>query len=214
MQLPFCKPLLAIILILCTSVGWASQPSILILGDSLSAAFGIKQEEGWSALLQTKLRDQGHPHKVINASISGETTAGGASRAPRLISNHQPQVVIVELGANDGLRGLSLNAMRSNLSRIIETAQHNKAKVLLIGMQLPPNYGKAYTRLFHQTYRDLANHYQLALVPFLFEGLEDGPKHFLPDNLHPTAEAQPLLLDNIWPTLSSLLSSSKSNPDK
>ncbi|MFC1749594.1 arylesterase [Pseudomonadota bacterium] len=211
MHIKYLFSYLLTLLILCSSYANAAQPTILILGDSLSAAFGIKEEEGWGALLQTKLRADGYPHKVVNASVSGETTAGGASRAGKLINRYRPQVLILELGANDGLRGLTLKAMKANLSKIVEVAQHADTKVVLVGMHLPPNYGKAYTRIFHKTYQDIADQGGLAFVPFLFAGLEDGPNYFQADNLHPTALAQPFLLRNIWPAVNDLISPQKHN---
>ncbi len=180
-------------------------PKILVLGDSLSAAYGIRAEAGWVALLQERLRKEGYDHQVINASISGDTTAGGNARLPSLLDQHQPAITIIELGANDGLRGLSLKTMRQNLVQMTRLAQHHQSRVLLIGMQLPPNYGAAYTQLFSQTYQHIANEYRVALVPFLFKGLPDDQEHFLPDNLHPSEKAQPILLETVWPGVLGLI---------
>ncbi len=202
-------PVLFLLLILLTSfsVGaHSSPPTILVLGDSLSAAFGIPQNRGWVALLQARLKHAGYPHKVVNASVSGETTAGGAARAEKLLATYMPQILVLELGSNDGLRGLSLNIMKTNLNKIITQAKQHNTQVVIIGMQLPPNYGPAYTRMFHDIYKQLARTHQLPWVPFLFAGLEDNTKYFQSDKLHPTALAQPILLDNVWPAISPLIS--------
>lgn len=189
-------------LILLALSNTATAATILVLGDSLSAAFGIPQQQGWVALLQQRL---GPKHMVINASISGETTSGGAARLKQLLQRHQPQIVIIELGANDGLRGLSAKEMRANLEEMIRQSKSSSARVLLIGIRLPPNYGPVYTRAFEQSYSELAERHRTALLPFLFAGLEDSPRHFQADNLHPTAAAQPILLDNVWRALEPLL---------
>jgi len=183
----------------------AASETILVLGDSLSAAFGIEKEQGWVTLLQQRLNNNGYSHKVINASISGETTAGGLTRFKPLVERHQPTIVIIELGANDGLRGQSLGIMQKNIQKIIQQTRQQQGKVLLVGMQLPANYGLAYTSRFHRIYTKLAQDNEIPLVPFLMQGLEDNSKHFLPDRLHPTAVAQPILLSNIWKGLEPLL---------
>jgi len=179
--------------------------TILVLGDSLSAAFGIEKEQGWVSLLQQRLSNNGYSHKVINTSISGETTAGGLARFKPLLERHQPTIVIIELGANDGLRGQSLRIMQQNIQTIIQQTWQQEGQVLLVGMQLPANYGLAYTSQFHRIYKKLAQKNEIPLVPFLMQGLEDNSKHFLPDRLHPTAAAQPILLSNIWKGLEPLL---------
>lgn len=193
--------LLAITLLLATPATTLAA-TILVLGDSLSAAFGMPQQSGWVSLLQQRLVPD---HSVINASISGETTAGGAARLQPLLQQHQPNIVIIELGANDGLRGLPIKEMRKNLEQMIQQSQNANARVLLIGLRLPPNYGPAYTNAFEESYRELAAQHRLALLPFLFAGLEDSPRHFQADNLHPTAAAQPVLLNNVWQQLAPLL---------
>lgn len=176
--------------------------TILVMGDSLSAAFGIPQQAGWVSLLQQRLAPD---YNVINASISGETSAGGAARLAALLQQHQPKIVIIELGANDGLRGLPIKEMKRNLEQMIHQSKKSNAHVLLIGMRLPPNYGPAYTQAFEQSYSELATQQRIALLPFLFAGLENSPRDFQADNLHPTAAAQPILLDSIWQSLAPLL---------
>lgn len=176
--------------------------TLLVMGDSLSAAYGIPSQAGWVSLLQQQLQPG---HNVINASISGETTAGGAARLSPLLQRHQPDIVIIELGANDGLRGLPIKEMRKNLEQMIQQSQAAGAEVLLIGLRLPPNYGPAYTRSFEESYSALAKQYRARLLPFLFAGLEDSSRDFQADNLHPTAAAQPILLNNVWPQLAPLL---------
>ena len=182
-----------------------SEQNIIVLGDSLSAAFGIDPRDGWVALLQKRLDERGHEYNVINASISGETTAGGLTRLPALLRQHQPKIVILALGANDGLRGLSLTKMRDNLKQMTELSRSQPASVLLIGMQLPPNYGPAYTRLFHSVYTELANDAEIALVPFLLEDIGENKALFQSDIVHPTAEAQGRILKNVWTELEPLL---------
>lgn len=186
-----------------------AEEAILVLGDSLSAAFGIEKQQGWVSLLQQQLDNDGYGYRVINASISGETTAGGLARFKPLLERHQPAIVIIELGTNDGLRGLPLSAMRKNIQQIIRQTWRKRGKVLLVGMRLPPNYGPAYTSLFHRVYKQLSQQNGIPLVPFLMQGLEDNARHLLPDRLHPTAEAQPILLSNVWKELGPLLKHEK-----
>lgn len=183
----------------------ATQPAILVLGDSLSAAFGLKLDQGWVALLQARLRAKGYGHRVVNASSSGETTGGGLTRLPRALAAHKPAVVIVELGGNDGLRGLPITDIRRNLGTIIRDSQQAGARILLVGMRIPPNYGPAYTRDFQAIYGDLAREYKLPLVPFFLEDIAADESQFQPDGIHPTAAAQPILLREIWPHLEPLL---------
>ena len=192
-------------LLLALDVGAAPAPSILVVGDSLSAGYGIELRDGWVALLQQRLTRQGYPYTVVNASISGDTTAGGRARLAGALKRHHPQIVILELGANDGLRGLPLRETRANLEAMIKAAQSAGARVLLIGMQLPPNYGPDYTGKFRAIYQELAQRYNLSLVTFLLEGVALTPKLMQPDGLHPRAAAQPRLLDNVWPYLEQLL---------
>ena len=183
----------------------ASAGTLLVFGDSLSAGYGLEAGQSWVDLLQQRLQKQKIPCKVINASISGDTSAGGLARIKPALTQHAPDILLLELGANDGLRGLSLNAMKSNLSSIIEQAKGTGAKVLLIGMQMPPNYGPRYTERFQNIYKELASEQQIPLVPFLMESVALEPSMMQPDNFHPNAQAQPLLLDTVWPHLQPLL---------
>lgn len=183
----------------------APTKNILIFGDSLSAGYGISREQSWPALLTQKLATNGSAYNVVNASISGETTAGGLSRLPQSLREHRPTVVVIELGANDGLRGLPVSAMRNNLNAMIRTAKQNKTKVLLIGMKLPPNYGLDYTAQFAQSFDDIAKREKVALLPFLLEPLDDQRDVFQADGLHPVAAAQPKLLEHVWTALHPLL---------
>ncbi len=183
----------------------APAPVILVFGDSLSAAYGIDPEAGWTALLQRRLERLGLPHRVANASISGDTTAGGLARLAAALERHRPSLVILELGANDGLRGLSLAAAKDNLGRMIDLAREAGAGVLLVGMRMPPNLGPRYTEKFHALYRELADEKGVPLVPFLLDGVARDPALMQGDGLHPNAAAQPRLLDNVWPWLEPLL---------
>lgn len=179
----------------------ASPPNLLVFGDSLSAAYGIPREQGWVALLQQQLQKQGLPQQVINASVSGETTSGGASRMQAALTQYQPQYVLIELGANDGLRGLPLSEMQNNLDAMIQTSQRAGAQVVLLGMKIPPNYGPRYTRDFAALYTQLAQKYQLPLVPFLLEGVAGNPALTQADGLHPVAGAQSQILHTVWQVL-------------
>jgi acyl-CoA thioesterase-1 len=190
---------------LCALSASATERTLLVMGDSLSAAYGLRSEQGWVALLEQRLIEQQRGWRVVNASISGETTDGGAARIDSEIATHAPDLVIIELGANDGLRGLPLQHARTNLERMIEAAKAAGADVLLIGMRMPPNYGPAYTSGFFDLFAELAREHEAALLPFLLEPIAADRDAFLDDNLHPTAEAQPLLLDHVWPALEPLL---------
>ena len=183
----------------------ASDRTILVFGDSLSAAHGIRPEQGWVALLDARLKAQGYGYEVVNASVSGETSSGGGERLPRALKLHQPGIVILELGANDGLRGLPLAAARDNLAQMVGLAQASGARVLLVGIRLPPNYGSRYANDFARVFPDLASQYHLPLVPFLLAGVALDPELMQEDGLHPNARAQPQLLDNVWPYLKPLL---------
>ena len=178
---------------------------MLVYGDSLSAAYGMPERRGWVALLEERLKRERSDYSVANASISGETTAGGLARFGKVLERHRPAIVILALGANDGLRGLPVVAMKQNLSAIIEQSQKAGARVLLVGMRLPPNYGEAYTRTFAQAYAELAKRHRIAFVPFLLEGVGDKAELFQPDRIHPTEAAQPAVLKNIWGGLAPLL---------
>jgi acyl-CoA thioesterase I len=205
---------LTVILCLCLSLAGGAHaaapaapaaPTILVLGDSLSAAYGIRVEQGWVALLHDRLRAQGYGHRVVNASSSGETTGGALARLPRALEAHRPAIVIVELGGNDGLRGLPVADIRANLESIIGLSQRAGARILLVGIRIPPNYGPAYTRGFESVFEDVARRHGLPLVPFFLEGvaLDDGL--MLDDGIHPNAAAQPILLELVWRPLQPLL---------
>ena len=183
----------------------AAAGTILIVGDSISAAFGLDTRVGWVALLEQRLKQQGYDDKVVNASISGDTSAGGLARLPALLAAHKPEVVIIELGGNDGLRGQQPAQLKQNLAGMIEASQKAGAKVLLLGMQLPPNYGARYTQAFAKVYDELAHEKQVALVPFFLQGVGGHPQLMQADGIHPAADAQGLLLDNVWPALKALL---------
>ena len=200
-----CIRFLVLFLIVAGHAARADAPAILVLGDSLSAAYGLRVEQGWVSLLADRLKASGYGYRVVNASASGETTGGALARLPRALDKHRPAIVIVELGGNDGLRGLPISDVRSNLDSIIRLSRKAGAKVLLIGMRIPPNYGPAYTRDFHQVFADVAGQYKLPLVPFFLDGiaLDDGLMQ--EDGLHPNASAQPKLLAQVWPVLLPLL---------
>lgn len=191
-----------------------TKPVILVYGDSLSAAYGLSQKDGWVALLSQRLAHNQYPHKVINASISGETTFGGATRIDRTIKQLNPDIIIVELGGNDGLRGLPLTDSKTNMEKILRASNKANAKILLIGMRLPPNYGRDYTEKFHAMYATLAKQYKTELVPFMLEGVIDSRDNFQADNIHPTAKVQPQILDNIWQPLLPMLTSKTASAKK
>ncbi len=192
-----------VILVLCLLPGISHAQNILVFGDSLSAGYGVPREAAWVSLLQQQLQRSHPQYRVINASISGETTSGGVQRMAATLRQHQPAIVIIELGANDGLRGTPLKVTEKNLDTLIRQAQSAHSKVLLLGMQLPPNYGIDYTTRFRNLYARLAQHHHVALVPFLLEGI--SAEQFQADNLHPIAEAQPLILQTVLKKLQPLL---------
>jgi acyl-CoA thioesterase-1 len=179
--------------------------TVLVMGDSLSAAYGLEARQGWVALLADRIGDQRPGWRVVNASISGETSAGGSARVVGEVLRHRPDVVVIALGANDALRGLPLAELRHNLARMIGASQHVGARVLLVGMRMPPNLGPEYTRGFERTYRDLAGFFGVELLPFLLEPVAADRSNFMDDNLHPTAAAQPAIRDHVWPALAPLL---------
>jgi len=187
----------------------ASDHTILVLGDSLSAALGIRPEQGWVALLAQRLQAQGYGYQIVNASVSGETTSGGLERLPRALQLHQPGTVILELGANDGLRGLPVDETRENLAHMVRLSQAAGARVLLVGMRIPPNYGPRYTEAFARMFPELASQYHLPLVPFLLEKVALDPTRMQQDGMHPNARGEPPVLDTLWPYLKPLL---KKNP--
>lgn len=197
--------LLLFLALTATAVQAEERPTLLVMGDSLSAAYGIEADEGWVSLLEARLDEKA---RVVNASISGETSGGGASRLPELLGQHAPDIVLLELGGNDGLRGLPPSQFEANMRRMIEASQEAAARVLLLGIDIPPNYGQAYRDAFTGVYHRLADEYDLPLVPFLLEGVALEEHLMQRDGIHPTAEAQPLILENVWPELAALLEES------
>lgn len=203
--------LLALLLVLSTQASTTERPlpgtppTVLVMGDSLSAAYGLQASQGWVALAAQRIAHEHPDWRVVNASISGETTAGGSSRIVGEVLRVRPAVVVIELGANDGLRGLPLREMRRNLARMIGAAQYVGAKVLLVGMRIPPNYGADYARGFEQVYRDLARLFDVQLLPFLLQPIASDRSAFQADNLHPVATAQPALRDHVWTKLGPML---------
>lgn len=175
------------------------QKTLLVYGDSLSAAYGLEIQQGWVSLLQEKLAQTKSGWKVVNLSVSGETTAGGLSRLPAALEEHRPELMLLELGANDGLRGISLKAMSRNLEQMIQQAQKKNVNVLLFEMMIPPNYGPAYTQKFTRIFHYLGKQYTVPVVPFFLDGVAGHPELNQPDGIHPTAKAQPIIFDNVWP---------------
>ncbi|MDQ3185179.1 MAG: arylesterase [Pseudomonadota bacterium] len=190
----------------------ATTTTIMVFGDSLSAGYGLSQEAGWVSLLKKRLQTQSPTH-LINNSISGETAAGGRNRIEQALKTHRPDIVIIELGGNDGLRGASIASIRDNLETIIEACQRHKTTVLLAGMQLPPNYGIAYTQKFQDIYPQLAKRHRLKLVPFLMDGFGDKREFFLADGIHPNANAQEKIVENVWKVLRTMLKSQQAVAD-
>ncbi len=201
--------LVTVLVVFCAPSPSASeQPSsvILVWGDSLSANYGMDEHQGWVALLQERLTAEGlHDWRVINGSVSGETTAGGLARLPAMLASTSPDIIILELGGNDGLRGLPVPTIRENLAQMIELSQGAGARVLLSGIQIPPNYGPRYTGPFYAQYTELAQQYGLALIPFLLDGIAENAEFMQDDGIHPTAEAQPLIVEIVWPVLNQLM---------
>ncbi|MBY5935751.1 arylesterase [Marinobacter nauticus] len=189
----------------------ASQNTVLVLGDSLSAAYGVPSETAWVELLRDRIENQDLNWTVVNASISGETTDGGLRRLPGLLETHDPNIVIIELGGNDGLRGFPPNVIESNLANMIEQVRDTGATPLLVGMQIPPNYGQRYTTMFADIFPTLSDRYNTVLVPFFLDGIYDQDELMQGDGIHPTEKAQPRLLDNIWPKLEPLLNNQASS---
>ena len=201
------KRLLILLVLFAASVpAKAETPVILVFGDSISAGYGLSRvEQGWVTLLQTRLKDEDYGYNVLNASVSGETTAGGLARLPRALDLHKPKIVILELGGNDGLRALPIAQMRANLVRMVDLASAAGAKVLLLGIRMPPNYGPEYTEQFRSCYSDLARDKKLPLVPFLLNDVAQFPDLMQADGIHPNELGQPKLLANVWPSLTPLL---------
>ena len=197
--------LLVLALLVVPPVHAAGEPVIVVVGDSISAGYGLAPGQVWVSLLEARLKAERFPHRVINASISGDTTAGGRTRLPALLAAHKPAVVVIELGGNDALRGQPLAATRANLDAMTLAAQAAGARVLVLGMKLPPNYGPAYVREFDALFETVAKSRKAAFLPYLFDGFGDDLAFFQPDKIHPTAEAQPRILANVWPALKPLL---------
>ena len=197
--------MLGAVLMLAAALAHSAPKTVLVLGDSLSAEYGLSRGSGWVALLEQKLKAEKIDATIVNASISGETTSGGRSRLPALLSQYHPAIVVIELGANDGLRGLPVPAAEANIRAMIDLARKNNAKVMLVGMRMPPNYGRDYTERFFTMYKTVAKQQKAALVPFMLEGVAEKPALFQSDRLHPTAQAHPTILANIWPTFLPLL---------
>ena len=197
--------LAGVALVVAATSAYSAPKNLLVLGDSLSAEYGLQRGTGWTGLLQQRLQQSKADYRVVNASISGDTTIGGRNRLPALMTQHKPEVLVIELGANDALRGLALKTSQDNLQAMIDLARQQKAKVLLVGMQIPPNYGPDYTRRFAGMYQDLAKSNKVALVPFFFEGIAADLSLFQADRIHPNEQAQPRLLDNVWPHLKPLV---------
>ncbi|MFV8836554.1 arylesterase [Aquisalimonas sp.] len=183
----------------------AGDRTILVLGDSLSAAYGMDRDQGWVALLEQRLADEELPWRTANASTGGDTTRNGLSRLPQALERHEPAIVVVALGGNDGLRGVSPGEIERNLERIVETARDAGARVLIAGVRIPPNYGQAYTERFAQAFANVATEYDLALVPRILDGVAEDPGLMQSDGIHPAADAQPRILDNIWSELRPML---------
>jgi acyl-CoA thioesterase I len=195
-----------LVLVMVSVSAKAEAPVILVFGDSISAGYGLARvEQGWVELLRTRLKTEGYGYQVVNASVSGETTAGGLARLPRALELHHPTIVILELGGNDGLRALPVPQMRSNFAQMIDLSTTSGAKVLVLGMRIPPNYGPQYTAQFEAVYGDLARADKLPLVPFLMDRIALQPKLMQGDDIHPNVDGQPVLLDNVWPLLRPML---------
>ena len=190
-------------------LGWADTPTLLIVGDSLGAAYGMELSQGWASLLEQRLTAKGLPYRVVNASISGDVSRGGLARLPAALERYRPTIVILELGGNDGLQGLPLQQLEENLAAMIELSRKSGAQVLLAGMRIPPNYGPRYTQKFHDVFENLANRYDSPLIPFLLEGVGGRPELMQSDGAHPRAEAQAKILENVWVVLEPLLQGGK-----
>lgn len=198
---------LAVLLLMSSAAAnaYSASKTVLVVGDSLSAEYGIARGAGWVALLEQRLKRLDPAANIVNASVSGETTSGGRTRLPTLLSKYKPRVVIIELGANDGLRGLPVSAAEANLRAMIEASRKAGAQVLLVGMRMPPNYGRDYAEKFFAMYATLAKDVKVPLAPFMLDGVAQKPELFQPDRLHPLAEAHPIILGNIWPHLQQIL---------
>ena len=199
------RQVLLLCLMLCAPAAYSASKTLLVLGDSISAEYGLPRESGWVSLLQKRLSDDKLPVSVINASISGETTSGGKSRLPSLLQQHKPAIVLIELGGNDGLRGLSLAATQANLREMMAMSAASGAKLILVGMRVPPNYGVDYSKRFAAMYQGLGREKNVRLVPFFLQGLDSTELYFQPDRIHPNQRAQPIMMDNVWQVLKPML---------
>ncbi len=206
MPLFFVRSIILLALFLLTAIpAVAQQRNLLVWGDSLSAAFGISEEQGWVQLLSERIEREYPSFRVINGSVSGETTTGGLERLPAMLAEYRPELVILELGGNDGLRGIPVEAIRDNLAAMIRLIESDGGRVLLAGIRIPPNYGPRYTEPFHENYFNLAEEFELPLLPFLIEGIPENPELMQNDGIHPVAEAQPAILENVWAVLEPML---------
>jgi acyl-CoA thioesterase-1 len=192
-------------LLILTAPAAGAEPAVVVLGDSLSSGYGLGSAPSWVVLLEERLEREAYEYEVINASIAGDTSTGGLNRLPRLLERFMPSIVIIELGGNDGLRGQPVSLLHDNLARIIELVLASGAKPLLTGIQIPPNYGPTYTRRFAEVYAELAEQYHIAFVPFLMDGVALDPARMQADHVHPNAQGQPEMLENVWPVLVGLL---------
>ena len=209
------RSITALLLALCVSCAYAAAPEgkvILVLGDSISAGYGLPAGTGWVALLQNRLTAAHYSYSAVNASISGDTTAGGRARLDALLAQHHPAIIIIELGGNDGLRGTNVDAMRGNLDAMTGAAQKAGSKVLLVGMRMPPNYGPAYVQRFDASFAEVARARKTALVPFIFDGFATEETMFQADRAHPVAAAQPKMLDTVWRELKPMLDTATKTP--
>ena len=201
-------------ILLATLASGANAQTVMVFGDSLSAGYGVDVDQSWAYLLQTRLASQGYEHRVVNASITGETTEGGATRIASALEKFSPELVILELGGNDGLRGFPTSRMKENLSTIIETSQASGAAVVLLGIRIPTNYGQRYTQAFENVYRELADEYGIPWIEFFMDGIALNAELMQEDGIHPNTEAQPILLDNAWPIVSQALAGRNENNEQ
>jgi acyl-CoA thioesterase I len=206
--------ILLLFLVLVASPAVAAKPVVLVVGDSLSAGYGLAVHETWTSLLERRLSGSGRPHSVVNASISGDTTRGGLARLPGALARHAPAVVLIGLGGNDGLRGIPVPEIRRNLAEMIQLSESAGARVLLAGIRIPPNYGPRYTESFHAVYHELAQEYGTALIPFILEGVALDPELMQEDGIHPNAAAQAVIMENVWPALEPLLDEGSGDPER
>jgi acyl-CoA thioesterase I len=196
---------LIVLTVLCVPAGWCAGETIVVVGDSLSSGYGLGAEQSWVAKLTDRLQTEAYGYEVVNASIAGDTSAGGLARLPRLLERHAPAIVVIELGGNDGLRGQPVQVLRDNLAKMIELSQDRGARVLLAGMQIPPNYGPAYTAAFAKVYPELAARFDVSLIEFLLDGVALEPNLMQLDRIHPNAAGQEIVFENVWRVLADLL---------